>query len=161
VEEGLVDQSDDPSHKVKVVDRRRFTDSGELRDDWKPQHSPPVESADVPEDRRRIEEPRARPPAAPEKSAPGPRPAGAKAEHDAGSATSPLFLELVEALAQQAVLLLEGAEGLEARPEEARRVIDYLGVLELKTRGNLSAEESQSLSTVVFQLRSLYLQRRK
>lgn len=154
--------SDDPSQKVKVVDRRRFTDSGELRDDWKPQQ-PPVEpeAPAMPDEGPRVERAHAPPAPPPREAAPRPSATETEAGTGAGTTTSPLFLELVEALAQQAVLLLEGAEGLPARPEEARRVIDYLGVLELKTRGNLSTEESQSLSDVVYQLRSLYVQRRK
>lgn len=51
-----------------------------------------------------------------------------------------------------------GGQGLPRQPEQARRLIDYLGILETKTRGNLSAEESQILSNVVFQLRSMFLQ---
>jgi hypothetical protein len=64
----------------------------------------------------------------------------------------------VATLAQQAELLMVGGQGLPRQPEQARRLIDYLGILEAKTRGNLSAEESQILSNVVFQLRSLFLQ---
>ncbi len=62
-------------------------------------------------------------------------------------------------LAQQAALLIEGAEGFPAQPDQARRVIDYLSVLEEKTRGNLSREEEQALAEVVFQLRTLYVKR--
>jgi len=76
----------------------------------------------------------------------------------AAAATSQVFLELVATLAQQAELLMVGGQGLPRQPEQARRLIDYLGILEAKTRGNLSAEESQILSNVVFQLRSLFLQ---
>jgi hypothetical protein len=62
-------------------------------------------------------------------------------------------------LAQQAELLMVGAEGLPARPDEARTVIDFLGALETKTAGNLTDEESRVLSSVVYQLRSLFLQK--
>jgi hypothetical protein len=48
-----------------------------------------------------------------------------------------------------------------AQPAEARRIIDWLAALELKTAGNLSAEEQKFLSEIVFQLRSFYLQRTK
>jgi hypothetical protein len=74
--------------------------------------------------------------------------------------SSQSFLELLTMLAGQAELLLVGAEGLPAQPEEARRLIDYLAVLEEKTRGNLSEEEARVLSSVVFQLRTFYLQRK-
>jgi hypothetical protein len=39
-------------------------------------------------------------------------------------------------------------------------MIDYLGILESKTRDNLSAEESQILSNIVFQPRALYVQKK-
>ncbi len=41
-----------------------------------------------------------------------------------------------------------------------KRMIDYLGVLENKTRGNLSSEEEKILSNIVFQLRTAFLQRK-
>ena len=72
--------------------------------------------------------------------------------------TSPLFMELVAGLAQQAEVLLTGGHGMTAQPEEAQRVIEYLAMLETKTAGNLSAEEKQVLSGVIFQLRSLLVQ---
>ncbi len=68
------------------------------------------------------------------------------------------FLELVAMLAHQAELLVLGAEGFPAQPAEARRLIDYLGALEEKTSGNLSAEESKILSDIIFQLRTLFVQ---
>jgi uncharacterized membrane protein YgcG len=72
--------------------------------------------------------------------------------------TSQDFLELVAMLAQQAELMMVGAEGLEAQPAQAQRVIDYLGALEDKTRGNLSQDEEGLLSNLIFQLRTLYVQ---
>jgi hypothetical protein len=63
--------------------------------------------------------------------------------------------------AERTCVLLElGAEGFEPHPDEARRLIDALGVLEAKTRGNLSPEESKILSDVLFQLRGLFVQGR-
>lgn len=62
-------------------------------------------------------------------------------------------------LAGQAELLMVGAEGLPAQPADAQRLIDYLGVLETKTAGNLSKEEGQALSNILYQLRSLFIQK--
>lgn len=136
---------DDSPRKIKVVDRRWFTDDGELRQDR------PVERAPTAPETAHPERPQAgAPEAAP--GAPSP-PADAPV-------TNPAFLELVATLAQQAELFLTGAEGFPKQPEQAKRLIDYLGVLELKTRGNLSAEESQLLSNIVFQLRTVYVQSR-
>ncbi|MFV2071163.1 MAG: DUF1844 domain-containing protein [Thermoanaerobaculales bacterium] len=68
-------------------------------------------------------------------------------------------MELVAMLAQQAELMLTGAEGLPPQPKDAHRLIDYLGMLEEKTRGNLAVEDERVLSDVIFQLRSMYIQR--
>ena len=63
-------------------------------------------------------------------------------------------------LAGQAELLLVGTDDFPAQPAEAHRMIDYLGALEKKTAGNLSAEEGKVLSTVLYQLRTYFLQRK-
>ena len=148
----MSDTGDTPD-KIKVVDRRRFTDEGDVRSEWNPPprvEAPAAESAPEPSD--------SDPQPTKQESAPPP-PASQSPTGSQGS--SPLFLDLVNDLAQQAALFINGAEGFPAQPEHAQRVIDYLGMLESKTRGNLSAEESQILSNLVFQLRSLYLQKKK
>ena len=55
-------------------------------------------------------------------------------------------------------ILITGGQGIPAQPAEAQRVIEYLAMLETKTEGNLSAEEKQILSNVVFQLRTIFVQ---
>jgi hypothetical protein len=138
----VLSEPQEPSQKIKVVDRRRFTDDGEVRPDRevvvRPEPAKPSLEA-VPGNAARQ---------APERSAPPP-------------ASSQLFLELVGTLAQQAELLMTGAQGLPSQPAQAQRLIDYLGVLETKTRGNLTVDESQILSNVVFQLRALFVQKRR
>ena len=135
----------DSPRKIKVVDRRWFTDDGELRSD-RPVDRPPSESR----------------PDAPRE--PGSGDAGPRTDSTPPKPSSPVtsqeFLELVATLAQQAELLMTGAEGFPKQPEQAQRLIDYLGVLESKTRGNLSTEESHVLSNIVFQLRTLFVQSR-
>jgi hypothetical protein len=141
-------EPDEGSSRIKVVDRRRFDDRGDLRPDMpklepKPV-APPLEKAVEP----------AQSEAAPlkpetESQAPGSKPAGE---------SSPPFLDLVAGLAQQAEMLMKGAEGLPAQPAEAQRVIEYLAMLESKTVGNLSGEEQQILSNVIYQLRSMFVQ---
>jgi hypothetical protein len=138
--------------KIKVVDRRRFDERGDLRPD-----RPEAQAPKPPERSAETADPAAG------LTTEGPRPeaaAGPVKSRPEGVASSPLFLDLVAVLAQQAELLLTGAEGLPAQPAEAQRVIEYLGMLESKTAGNLSPEESQVLSNVIFQLRSLFLQQR-
>lgn len=42
-------------------------------------------------------------------------------------------------------------------PKQARYLIDIIGVLEEKTRGNLSVDEERLLKDVLYQLRTRYL----
>jgi len=145
-----LNEKGDPSDRIKVVDRRRFTDDGDVRPDWEAAQPDETEHAESgPEATKPEPPPAARaldPP--PEQSAEIPQ------------GTPSLFLELVNDLAQQAALFLTGAEGLPAQPAQAQRLIDYLGLLETKTRGNLTAEESQVLSSVIFQLRTVFVQKK-
>ncbi|MCU0302463.1 MAG: DUF1844 domain-containing protein [Thermoanaerobaculales bacterium] len=133
MEDRLSESAEGP-RRIKVVDRRRFDDSGELRPD-----APPTVTT------------------SPRSAAPAATPA--VRENPSTAVTSPHFLDLVAGLAQQAELLITGAQGLPAQPAEAQQVIEILGMLESKTKGNLSGEEKQVLSNVIYQLRTLFLQR--
>ena len=145
----------EPTDTIKVVDRRWFTEDGSPRAD-RPAPAPRPEPKAETEPPKRTGPPPERAPTSASSTAREERPG--EAPRASAAATSQLFLELVATLAQQAELLMVGGQGLPRQPEQARRLIDYLGILEAKTRGNLSAEESQILSNVVFQLRSLFLQ---
>jgi len=136
-----VSEPGEGSRKIKVVDRRRFDDKGEVRPDM-----PPLEKKPAPTP--------AASPAVGDRAATKPPPGS-------GPATSPLFLDLIAGLAQQAEILMTGGHGMAAQPAEAQRVIEYLSMLEGKTAGNLSAEEKQLLSNVIFQLRTMYVQQTK
>lgn len=157
-------ESKSEPRKVKVVDRRKFTPDGEPRAEraGAVSESVPRSPAPTPPQDRTPE------PAAPRSAAPPgvrgaesskPPPKAARADSTAPSRTSQEFLELVAMLAQNAEFLLLGADGMPARPAEARRVIDWLAALEQKTAGNLSADEQKVLSDLVFQLRTAYVQR--
>lgn len=79
-----------------------------------------------------------------------------------GSAPAEHFTMLVSSLAAQAMISLgqlpDPAEGHNVvRPELAKHSIDMLAMLEEKTQGNLSAEESRMLDDVLHQLRIAYL----
>jgi len=145
-----VNDGNEAEKRIKVVDRRWFDDKGEVRED-RPEPrpvqapEPPPKAATEPP-QRRVETGAAPPQQAPTSGAGSP------------ASTSPLFVELVATLGQQAEMLLSGVPGYPKEPEQAKRLIDYLGVLETKTRGNLSSEEEQILSNVLFQLRALYVQ---
>lgn len=131
-----MNDSEGSSKKIRVVDRRRFTEDGDPRQEEsvsKPMPQPQTGGTDEPEP------PSVEPPPVP-------------------ATTSEDFLELIAMLAQQAELMMVGAEDLPAQPVHAKRLIDYLGAVEAKTAGNLSTEEAQLLSNLVFQLRTMYVQ---
>ena len=93
-----------------------------------------------------------------------PRPA---AESAAGARARPaetevLFAMLVSTLAEQTMLCMgkrpDPAAGHPVvRPDLARHYIDTLGMLEAKTKGNLTADEAALLAGVLHQLRMLFV----
>jgi hypothetical protein len=125
--------SSDP-RKLKVVDKRWFTGDGQLRE-GRPQAQPELKK---------------QPTAA---GQPGSSPDEAPVKPQ--SPTSQAFVELIGVLAQQAEVLIAGAPGVPRQVDQGLRMIDYLVTLETKTRGNLSSEEAQVLSNILFQLRAL------
>jgi hypothetical protein len=145
---------------IRVVDRRRFTVDGDPRNDAPGKTDSSAESEPRPAGTDPARQASTPPPAAHQTDptvANAPIPPAPK---NPTATTSPVFVELVATLAQQAELLLVGAEDLPAEPDQARRMIDYLAALESKTAGNLSPEEAEMLSNLVFQLRALFIQRR-
>ena len=154
MEDGVSEESNS-TEKIKVVDRRWFTEDGSPRAD-RPAPAPRTEPTPPPDPTKRGGSAPERAPA--ETASAGPEVRTGEGAKETSAGTSQVFLELVATLAQQAELLMVGGQGLPRQPEQARRLIDYLGVLETKTRGNLSMEEGQVLSNVVFQLRSMFLQ---
>jgi len=137
--------------KIKVVDRRKFSSDGD-----------PLEAAaPAAETTAETTAPEASPEdLMPESTEPTPESGPATPAPEYHGQPSQLFLELVTMLAGQAELLLVGAEDLPAQPAEAQRMINYLGVLEEKTAGNLSDDEAKLLSGLLYQLRTFYLQRK-
>ncbi len=73
------------------------------------------------------------------------------------------FTDLVQSLTSQALLYLGAIPEPETgrsivAPDMAKMSIDMLGVLEIKTEGNLTEEESQLLTTVVRELRLQFVE---
>jgi len=82
----------------------------------------------------------------------------------AEGSTDPNFVRLISTLGGQAMMALGMAEDPQSGErfldlDLARQLIDMLGALETRTRGQLSAEEDQILSEVLHQLRLSYSQR--
>lgn len=155
----MAEREDKP---IRVVDRRMFTPEGELRPGFEPEEAPAAPDSTVPPP------PPAPAPsaaagapgaAAPDPEASAPRPD----EPSANSAPSSEFARIVSSLATTAYsalgLLSDPATGARHRDLAiARQMIDWLGVLELKTRGNLTFEETDLLSRALYELRLAYVE---
>ncbi len=127
-----------------------FTPEGELREDFQAEEAPP-EPAPAPPPRP----PQAQAPAEPSEEAEEtlpPQPEEPRSD----------FASLVRSLATtaySALGLLQDAAGSRRRDlGVARQMIDWLAVLEQKTRGNISFEESDFLSKVLYELRLAYVE---
>ncbi len=89
--------------------------------------------------------------------APGAEPASKPAEEPA----DPLFGQLVSSMAMQALMGLGEMPNPATRLaqedlEQARSMIDMIGMLQKKTNGNLNAEESAFIEGVLYELRMKY-----
>ncbi len=143
---------------IRVVDRRMFTPQGELRPDFQPEEAPEPSR------------PAARETTASGSPSPADGAAGSSTQHpasgegQAGEAREPrtAFGSLVGWIATNAYAalgLLSDSGGRAHRDlTTAKQMIDWLGILEQKTRGNLSFEESDFLSRALYELRLAYVE---
>ncbi len=79
-----------------------------------------------------------------------------------GEFPDPTFATLVSGLAAQASVYLGQAEDpaggkRQVDPEAARHVLDTLGMLQEKTQGNLSDQETGYLEEILYNLRMIYV----
>jgi len=151
----------DEEKPIRVVDRRMFTPEGELRPDYQAEEPAEARSpaAQQPAPAAAQTEPPTPPPspAAPPEDAPGPDEPPAE-PRDPGSD----FASLVRSLATtaySALGLIPDPSGIQRRdPVVARQMIDWLAMLEVKTRGNISFEESDFLARVLYELRLAFVE---
>jgi hypothetical protein len=135
----------DTSPGFKVVDRRGFSSDGTRREEG----ASGVNSVHV------------QPAGAPE------TPAMQAAEFDESADLGPPDFEtIVSYLSTTAFFqlgLLAGPGGQRIPPDlvNARRTIDMLEVLQLKTRGNLSSDENQMLDDALYELRMTFVEVQK
>jgi hypothetical protein len=145
------------SKPIRVVDRRMFTSEGELRPGVETDEAP--EPAPAPPPPAAASAGTASAPAAAASAQPGEKapPGGAD------RATSQSFIGLISFLASNVYAALgidpmTGEKLSRREPAAARQMIDWLGGLESKTRGNLSFEESDLLARVLYELRMAYVE---
>lgn len=132
--------SEDEIKGFKIRDRRRVAEDGELRAEGEPEAAPP--------------------------SAAEPGPSFTEARGSGAASTSARsvdFSALVLSIGTNAAMCLSGDSGDDRIPAKvdlkgAAQHIDVLALLEEKTRGNLSAEESAMLGEMLRDLRLAYVQ---
>jgi hypothetical protein len=168
-----------------VKDRRRFSAEGDLKpefsgsEDASSTEAPPASSAGaarpvVPD--AGSSTPSDSPPPAPDAHAGHAheaeshghvhRPGDPPHEHygDAGTTPEMTFGTFLVGLSTQALMLLgDIPDPQTGRPERdlvgAQQLIDIIGMLELKTRGNLDREEAQLIEAILYELRMKYVER--
>jgi hypothetical protein len=152
----------------KVVDRRLFSDTGEMRKDVAEQTEREQVAAEAAA--RRIAEAAAKS----EKAAPTPINAGSKTDAPAtdqeaapasadGKQSNRAFQMLVDFIARNAAMLLGGyTDPRTGQPlldlDGAREIIDMLDALRDSTRGNLAAEDDRLLLDVIGSLKLSFME---
>jgi hypothetical protein len=135
----------DEQKPLKVSDFRMFTPDGKLKPEYQDLENPSSASEE--------------PPQAPKAAAePPPEAASAPAE----GAESTELVDLVRSLATSAYaamgLLAEPGAKVAVDLPGARRLIDWLAMLERKTRNNLSFGEQNLLTRVLYELRLAFVE---
>lgn len=159
-----------PQKELKVTDKRIFTPEGEVRDEFRDQIRPsetPAAAASP-----AVQEAPAPAPAAEPKSAPQPEPRqesnAEPPQRQPGERIEPPdtpFTQFIEQLFAQAAMslgLMRDPYGqVRPNPAAARQLIDIISMLQEKTKGNLSAEEAEFLTSTLGELKLAYVQRTK
>jgi hypothetical protein len=148
----MAEMKDVEDEGFKVVDRRKFTATGEQRSDLPPEEPPAAVNA------------AARPPEpkAPEKGAirkPAP-PQAVPQESPSGAESSEEFAALIMSLANTAMVYLETRDpiaGSQQNVGAAKQMIEWLEALQRKTEGNRSADENRLLDGLLYELRMQFL----
>ena len=140
----MAEDKNEPSG-FKVVDRRSFTSEGSRREEGKPE----VRKVEPPPPTERVSQP---PMAESEEAELSDEPSG--------------FEMLVSYLSTTAMFQLglmpgPGGERIPADMANAQRTIDLLQVLQEKTQGNLSPNESRLLDDVLYELRMTFVELQK
>jgi hypothetical protein len=151
-EESVTEPKNDEG--FKVVDRRLFTEEGELRKDVVEQERREQEAAS-----KKAEQAKA---AAP-KAGDGSSAAGSQEDEAEAIAPSRNFQVLVDFLTRNAAAMLGGmADPRTGQPfvdiEGAREMIDMLDVLREKTQGNLAKADSDLLLEVIGSLKLSFME---
>lgn len=159
---------------MKVTDRRMFTDDGELREEYRfLEQQKAGGAAPAAEQQPPVAEPDSAASAAEARASGAEQAASATPSQGAGAAEaprmppgggqSPGFMDLVAVLAEPIAFLLGDAQLPDGQSAQdlprARLHIDLLAVLQEKTRGNVSEQETAVLEDLLAQLRMRYVEK--
>ncbi|HTU33266.1 MAG TPA: DUF1844 domain-containing protein [Candidatus Acidoferrum sp.] len=155
-----------PEETFKVVDRRLFTETGELRKDAVEQERREQEAAqnaakNVPATRPAGNNSQGQP--SPKVPAAAPAPVADEAAAEEEIPASRPFQMLVDFLTRNAAAMLGGVADPRTGQafldlEGAREMIDMLDVLREKTHGNLAAQDADLLIEVIGSLKLTYME---
>ncbi len=140
----------------RVIDRRMFTEDGQLRPEAQQQAQKEKDAPAAAAAKHEAATPVGKPA----------EPAASTAPEKPAPERSPYFDLLVRSLANQAAMLLTGIQDPATGQtmvdiEGAREVIDMLDALRDKTRGNLAPEEDRTLTDILGSLKFSYLEMSK
>lgn len=151
--------NDKQQPEFTVTDRRKFTIEGDTRPEVPAEEPEPVAETPRP--------PAPEPAKVAQPAAPEPAAQFADTGYNSASAQSEFggqkieFLHLLDLLVQTSMMY---AGAMESGPERRvdivglRQMIDMVGVLHEKTKGNLTEQEQSVLSNTLFQLRMTYME---
>lgn len=159
-------ERDEQQKEIRVTDKRMFTATGELREEFHDLGESAQEPAAANEPAEAASEGAAERPTSAASSAERPVTEGTPIElpPTADSMGQPSFLDLLATLAEPVAIYLGDVELPDGKSAEdlrlARFYIDLLAVLREKTKGNLSSEEHKILEDLLYRLQMRYVQKR-
>lgn len=152
--------------KIKVTDKRLFTPDGELREQYKDldESEPPAADESAHQASMREEAPQVSPePDRPPTDEGWAVPSGGAGPPAGEEAAAPTFFDLVGVVAQPIALYLGDAKMPDGASLEnlelARLYIDLLELLQQKSQGNLTDQESTFMQDLLYQLRMRYVEK--
>ena len=156
----MADPKEGAEESFKVFDRRKFTLAGEERTDLPPEERKAPPKPDLPKAPVRDQEP-------PKKQTEQKSAATAPGSSDKPPAgpDSEEFSALLMSLANTAVVYLESKDPIAGRSHQnaaaAKQMIDWISILQRKTEGNRTPEESHLLENLLYELRMQFLAKNK
>ncbi|MBI2821005.1 MAG: DUF1844 domain-containing protein [Acidobacteria bacterium] len=161
----MAESKEPPDEAFKVYDRRKFTVTGEERTDVPPEEAAPRSegTAGKPEQKPQPGKGATRKEVAPEirerTAQSSPRAAAAENQESAE------FAAFLMSLANTAMLYLEAKDPLAGDMQQnmaaAKQMIEWISILQRKTEGNRTPEESHLMENLLYELRMQFLMKNK